>query len=246
MIAIVGAAHDDILFFESVMTDKRKEILFNRYEMTIGMIFNQEVLLVNGLYTSVLTSAAITQILSHYYINLVINVGKCISISDHYKDGDIVISTKVIDVNCDLTTVQNVEMGQIPGFDRSFVVQNDIINYMKMGFNKRTYAFSSEAIFLSSDNLANQTLDFLKERKSIFGEKENLVLDSNSTGIALACKLFDVPFICVKVVERSFEKTSDIETYLKVLDCYINLGKAVVSTVGDIGRKDILKGGLPF
>ena len=80
----------------------------------------------------------------------------------------------------------------------------------------------------------------------MFGEKESLVLDSNSTGIALACKLFDVPFICVKVIERSFEETSDIETYLKVLDCYINLGKAVVSTVGDIGRKDILKGGLPF
>ena len=246
MIAIVGAAHDDILYFESIMSDKRKEVIFNRYEMSIGTIFNQEVLIINGLYTSVLSSAIITQILSHYYISLVINVGKCVAISDHYKDGDIVISSKVIDVNCDLTTVQNVEMGQIPGFDRAFNVQNDIINYMKSGFNKRTYAFSNVGVFLSSDNLANQTVSFLKERKSIFGEKESLVLDSNSTGIALACKLFDVPFICVKVIERSFEETSDIETYLKVLDCYINLGKAVVSTVGDIGRKDILKGGLPF
>ncbi len=245
MIAIVGAAHDDILYFESVMSEKKKEIIFNRYELTIGMIFNQEVLIVHGLYTSVLSSAIISHILAHHYINLVINVGKCISISDNFKDGDIVISDRVIDVNCDLTTVQNVEMGQIPGFDRVFNVQNDIINYMKNGVNKRTYANSTNGTYLSSDNLSTQTLEFLKEKKSIFGEKENLVLDSNSSGVAVACKLFDVPFIIVKVIEKTLGASSDIESYLKVLDCYINLGKAVVSTVGDIGRKDILKGGLP-
>ena len=246
MIAIVGAAHDDILYFESVMSDKKKETILNRYEMTIGMIFNQEVLLINGLYTSVLSSAIMTHILSHYYINLVINVGKCVSVSKKYKDGDIVISNKVIDVNCDLTTVQNVELGQIPGFDRVFDVQSDIISYMKSGFNKRTYAHSSEGCFLSSDNLSLQTLDFLQNRKEIFGERDNLILDSNSAGIALGSKLCDVPFICVKVVECSLGDHSNIESYLKVLDCYINLGKAVVSTIGDIGRKDILKGGLPL
>ena len=133
MIAIVGAAHDDILYFESVMSERKKEIIFNRYELTIGMIFNQEVLICHGLYTSVLSSAIITEILSHHYISLVINVGKCISVSSNFKDGDIVISNRVIDVNCDLTTVQNVEMGQVPGFDRVFSIQNDIINYMKNG-----------------------------------------------------------------------------------------------------------------
>lgn len=245
MIAIVGAAHDDILYFESVMSEKKKEIIFNRYELTIGMIFNQEVLLAYGLYTSILSSAIIAEILSHHYVNLVINVGKCISVSSDFKDGDIVISNRVIDVNCDLTTVQNVELGQIPGFERVFSIQTDIINYMKAGVNKRTYANSSVGTYLSSDNLSMETLEFLREKKMIFGERENLVIDSNSAGVALSCKLFDVPFLVVKVIERTIDAQSDIETYLKVLDCYINLGKAVVSTVGDIGRKDILKGGLP-
>ena len=245
MIAIVGVAHDDILYFESVMSEKKKEIIFNRYELTIGMIFNQEVLLAYGLYTSILSSAIITEILSHHYVNLVINVGKCISVSSDFKDGDIVISNRVIDVNCDLTTVQNVELGQIPGFERVFSIQTDIINYMKAGVNKRTYANSSVGTYLSSDNLSMETLEFLREKEMIFGERENLVIDSNSAGVALSCKLFDVPFLVVKVIERTIDAQSDIETYLKVLDCYINLGKAVVSTVGDIGRKDILKGGLP-
>lgn len=243
MIAIVGSAHDDILYFESIMNNKKKEIIFNRFEVTIGMIFNQEVLLMCNLYTSVLSASIINYILSHHYINLVINVGKCISISKGIKDGDIVISHRVIDVNCDLTEIQNVELGQIPGFNRVFDVQNDIITYLTAGVNKRTFTQSSLGTVLSSDNLSEATLKFLQEKRAIFGEDQNLIFDSNSAGIALSCTLYDIPFIIAKVVEKSLNEKSDVDTYLKVLDSYIGLGKAVVSTIGDIGRKDILKGG---
>lgn len=243
MIAIVGSAHDDILYFESIMNNKKKEVIFNRYEVTIGMIFNQEILLMCNLYTSVLSASIINYILSHHYISLVINVGKCISVSKDLKDGDIVISHRVIDVNCDLTTVQNTEMGQIPGFDRIFDVQNDIITYLTAGVNKRTFTPSSLGTVLSSDNLSDETLRFLKEKRAIFGEDTHLVFDSNSAGVALSCTLYDIPFIVAKVVERTLDRESNIDTYLKVLDSYIGLGKAVVSTIGDIGRKDILQGG---
>ena len=80
MIAVVGSAHDDILYFESIMADKRTETVFNRFDVVIGTIFNQEVLLMHGLYTSILTSSVINHVLGKYYISLVINVGKCITI----------------------------------------------------------------------------------------------------------------------------------------------------------------------
>ena len=243
MIAVVGSSHDDILYFETIMSNKKKEMIFNRFEVTIGTIFNQEVLLMDGLYTSVLTSSLINYILGRHYISLVINVGKCISVSKGFKAGDIVISSRVIDVNVDLTKVQNVELGQIPGFKRVFEVQNDIITYTRAGLSKRTYATAKNSTFLSSDNLSEQTLEKIQTNKAIFGENSNLVIDSVSAGIALACNLYDVPFIIVKAIERPMEKDADIETYLQVLDSYINLGKAVVSTIGDIGRTDILTGG---
>ena len=243
MIAIIGSAHDDILYFESIMSNKKKETIFNKYEITIGMIFNQEVLLIYDIYTSVLSASIVNYILSHHYISLVINVGKCVSISKDLKDGDIVISHRVIDVNCDVTAVQNVEMGQIPGFNRVFDVQNDIITYLTAGVNKRTFTPSSLGTVLSSDNLSDSTLHILSEKKAIFGEESRLVFDSNSAGVALSCTLFDIPFIVAKVVERTLDRESNVDTYLKVLDSYIGLGKAVISTIGDIGRKDILKGG---
>ena len=243
MIAVVGSSHDDILYFESIMADKRKETIFKRFEITIGTIFNQEILLMDGLYTSVLSSALINHILEKYYISLVINVGKCLSVDPKLKIGNIMISSRVIDVNVDLTVLTHCEIGQIPGFKRVFEVQNDIINYTKQGVGRRTFASAINATYLSSDNLSEETLKALKERRSIFGEKEELVFDSVSAGVALACTLSDVPFIIVKAIERPIEKDQTVDDYLGVLDSYINLGKAVVSTIGDIGRADILKGG---
>lgn len=243
MIAIVGSTHDDILYFESIMVDKKKETIFKRYEVTIGTIFNQEVLLMYGLYTSVLSASLTNYILGKNYISLVINVGKCISLNPKYKTGDIVISSKVIDVNVDLTKVQNSEMGQIPGFDRVFEVQKDILFYTKDSINKRTYASGENVTFLSSDNLSDDVLKKIKDNGTIFGLNDQLVFDSVSAGIALSCTLYDVPFIIVKAIERPLDKEASVDTYLSVLNGYIDLGKAVVSTVGDIGRSDILKGG---
>ncbi len=243
MIAVVGSSHDDILYFESIMADKKKETIFKRFDITIGTIFNQEVLLMDGLYTSVLSAALINHILEKYYISLVINVGKCIAIDPKMKIGNIIISTRVIDVNVDLTSLAHADLGQIPGFKRVFEVQNDIINYTRQGVSRRTFASAVNATFLSSDNLSEATMNALKERKQIFGEKDEIVFDSTSAGVALACTLLDTPFIIVKAIERPLEKEGNIENYLKVLDTYINLGKAVVSTIGDIGRADILKGG---
>ena len=243
MIAVVGSSHDDILYFESIMADKKKEVLFNRFDVTIGTIFNQEVLLMHGLYTSVLSSSLTNYILGKHYISLVINVGKCISIDPKLKTGDIVISSRVIDVNVDLTKVQNAELAQIPGFDRVFEVQKDILNYTKESIHRRTYASGFNATFLSSDNLSDEVLNRISEHRSIFGISEQLVYDSVSAGIALSCVLYDVPFIIVKAIERPIDKDASVETYLSVLSGYIDLGKSVVSTIGDIGRSDILKGG---
>lgn len=243
MIAIVGSTHDDILYFESIMGNKEKGVMFNRFETIVGTIFNQEVLLIHGISTSLLASSVITRLIDKQYISLVIVVGKCISISSKYKTGDLVISNRIIDVNVDLTSNANVSIAQIPGFKRDFNVQNDVLHYLEEGINKRTYVSSHIVSFLSSDNLSNETFNFLKENRSIFGSSDNYVVDATSAGVALACTLCDTPFISIKVVERQLDKPDNSEDYLQVLESYINLGKSVVSTIGDIGRNDILSMG---
>ena len=52
MIVILGSTHDDVLYFESVMTNRRDETLFDIYKLEYGTIFNQDVVLVYDVYTS--------------------------------------------------------------------------------------------------------------------------------------------------------------------------------------------------
>ena len=243
MIVIVGETHDDILYFDSVLANRREETLLNRYKISLGTIFSQEVLIVHELYTSILSSAVLMNILHDYYVDLVISVGRCMIVSDEIKNGDIVVSTKIIDANVDMTMFNDVAMGQIPGFEREFTVQNDIINYLSQGLNRRTSVDYHHAIFLSTDNMSKQMSDFLKERKNIFAlENELLVIDQNSSGVAVASYLKSVPFIVIKVAENNLSVANNLESYSMVLFRYIDLGKAVISTINDIGRSDILEG----
>lgn len=243
MIVIVGETHDDILYFDSVLANRREEVLLKRFKVSLGTIFSQEVLVIHELYASVLSSAILLYILDKYYVDLVISVGRCMSVSKNIKNGDIIVSKKVIDVNVDLTMFNDVAMAQIPGYDRDFKVQDDILLYVTQGLEKRISVNFHHAVFLSTDNMSKQITDSLKERRSIFAmDNENIVIDHNSAGVALASHIKNVPFIVVKVAENNLSQANNLETYAEVLSRYIDLGKAIISTINDISRSDILEG----
>ena len=130
MIVIVGDTQDDVLYFETVLANKREEILLNRFKVSIGTIFSQDVMVLNGMSTSILASGVLTHILDNYYIDLVINVRKCLSASDNAVAGNIALASEVIDVNVDLSIFRDVGMAQIPGFSREFQIQDDIYHYL--------------------------------------------------------------------------------------------------------------------
>lgn len=243
MIVIIGETHDDILYFDSVLANKRQETILGKYTISIGTIFSQDAIVACDLFTSTLSSAVLMHILDKYYVDLIISVGRCMYVGDKIKNGDIVVSTKVIDANVNLSMFGDYALGQIPGFDREFLVQDDIIGYITFGLERRINITHHHAVFLSSNNMSKDMCEILKERKEIFSLKNELfVIDQNSAGVALASKLKDTPFIVVKVAENNLAEADNLESYAFVLSKYIDLGKAVISTINDISRSDILEG----
>ena len=143
-----------------------------------------------------------------------------------------------------MTSFKQVKVAQVPSFDRDFLVQPDVIDYLKKGLASRTYSVPKVVTFFSSDNFGTDNLKHLEEGVHLFGIKEEQVaLDFNSSGVALACKLKHTPFVSIKVVGRRMAQVDEMELYLKVLDSYIDLGKGVISTIGDISSNNIVKGG---
>ncbi len=243
MIVIVGETHDDVLYFDSVLANRREETILGKYKVSIGTIFSQDALIAYNLYTSSLASAFLMNIIDNYIVDLVISVGRCMSVSDKIKNGDIVVSTKVIDANVDLTMFGDVAMAQVPGFDRTFHVQDDILGYIEKGLQRRISINYHNAVFLSTNNMSKEMCDFLVDRKEVYSiTKDLIVIDQNSAGVALTSMLKEVPFIVVKVAENNLAVANNLDSYSDVLSKYIDLGKAVVSTINDISRSDILEG----
>ena len=244
MIVIVGSSHDDILYFDSILSNRKEVMILNRYQISIGTIFNQEVLVVHEAFSSILASSIMMHIFDKYYVDLVFCVGKCIAASSQIKSGDIVISSKIIDTNVDLSLFSDSIVGQFPGFSREFVVQRDILEYLNKGTDRRSYVNTHRVVMLTNDNMSYDMMQYLKEQHELFGIKNELfAIDHNSSGVALAATLRDVPFITIKVAENRVDQRNNVETYYQVLERFIDLGKAVISTINDIGRNDILEEG---
>ena len=242
MILILGSHHDDILYFESVMSNKRTETVLDKYKVTIGTIFNQSVVLADGVETNYLSSALTLYLIEKYFVFLVFVVGKCVAYTHDIKPMEIAISKRVAAGDVDIVNEENVKMGQIPGFEQAFACQDDVIGYLSSAFEKRTYASYKTVNYISTSvdyHRIEQAAHFHEcEHTMGFGEK--VVFDCNSAGVALACQLLKVPFLSIKVVERYLDAPNDIETYIKSINQYINIGKALVTCIGDIGNTEVI------
>ena len=61
--------------------------------------------------------------------------------------------------------------------------------------------------------------------------------------MAIAAELKKVAFLSVKVVERYIDGEQNINTYLKALKEYTNIGKAIVTCIGDISHSEVITEG---
>ena len=242
MIMIMGSQHDDILYFESVISNKKEETVLGKFKIITGTIFNQAVLLVDEVKTNYLSSAITLYLVEKYFVILVLVVGRCVSYSPDIKPLEIAISKNVIAGDVDQVNEENVKMGQIPGFEQVFECSKDVIEYLFNAFEKRTFSVYKTANYVSTsvDYHDLYQINGIREFDHILGFESGVVFDCNSAGVAMASSICKVPFVSIKVVERHISDKNDINTYLNSLKEYINIGKAIVTCIGDIGRNEVI------
>ena len=245
MILILGSTHDDILYFESVMTDRKEEDVFGLYKIQIGKIFSQEVILASDIYTSYETSILTHYLIEKYYVILVFVVGKCVSFNDDFKSGEIAIAKRVFLGDVDQIREYNSALGQIPHFPAYFQTEDEITSIIQRGLETRTFTKYHQATFISANAIfdTHNKIQGILADGQIFGKSDHIVFDCISGGVAIACNLTKVTFAVAKVIERKLDNAPNVNYYINVLNEYSNIGKAIVSCIGEIGRNEILKGG---
>ena len=241
MILLIGSHKDDLLYCSSLLSNKSERPFIGGFELESGQIFSQEILFLSGVYTSVLSSTLISSILEKYFINLVIVMGRCYTTSSSFKPGEIIISKGYANLDVDQIDVANTMLNTIPGYPPLISVQRDLIGYLQDGLAKRTLSTGTIANIYSTDSLNSLSVEKAKANKGILGSKEPFVVDSISYGVALACHVHDIPCISLECVERNIASSKKIDDYVNLLDRYVDMGKAVVYAIGDIGRNDVLR-----
>ena len=92
---------------------------------------------------------------------------------------------------------------------------------------------------LTTNDISNSNLLKIQQNDTVY-KGQNTVVDTITGGVAVSSELYGVPFVSIKVIEKVLGTGWDVENYLTVLNSYINMDKAVVSAIGDIGRNDVL------
>jgi nucleoside phosphorylase len=243
MILILGSSHDDVLYFESIMNNKREDKIYDRYPVIYGTIYNQDVALVSEIYTSYVANAVTLHMMEKYFIILVFCVGTCVAYSDDWKLGDIAVSKELVLGDVDQSAVKPVRLGQIPDFPARLGTPRDVSSFLMPAIDSRNILNYHTANYVSSNSFFTNysELEHLLVNGRLCAFDDHIVLDCTSGGVALACALKNVPFACLKVVERNLGELVDFESYAKVLEVFADVGKAVISAIGSIGRNDVLE-----
>ncbi|HNX16459.1 MAG TPA: hypothetical protein PKO28_03775 [Bacilli bacterium] len=244
MILIIGSNHDDVLYYHSIIKYPEEVNLMRDYHAVTGTIFNSKVMILEDVYTSYLSASLATYLIEKFFISVIFCVGKCEAISDNLKEGSIAVSNRVIfgDLN-QIEHSKGTVLGQIPGLPKDYQPNLQLLETVNSFLSRIANGNHFNCLFFSSSAYCQDMhmMENIAKDEKLLASRDNIVVDGETAGIALACYLADIPFISVKVVEGKAGVKLDINNYVKILRQYAAVGKAVVSSIGEINRQDVLR-----
>lgn len=245
MILIIGNHHDDVLYFETKLRDKKELPIIKEHKLILGTMFNQDVGIVYGGNTNYLTLALLNNILSKEYVILVIHVGRCQAYTKDLKNGDVLITRQTFLGEVDIHNQENIMLGQIPSCPQSYMADPYILDSLAECFNsvaKTTNYHIGTTVSFEKSLENTDLLDNIAQNGIVFGQNTAVACDNSTGGVGLACYLNDIPFVSCKVIDGRIGSKRDIHDYVNVLKKYSDVGKAITACIGEISRNDVISG----
>ena len=193
---IIAAMQEEMQEIEKLMTEKETQKI---YELNFikGKINNTEVVLVEAGVGKV-NAARTTQILlDNFKVDAIINVGSAGSSNDELKIGDIVIGSKIVQHDFDITAfghpkgyISNV--GQFIESDDKLIkkMEQTISNMQDSEFKIKIGTIASGDIFCTE----------LKMKEKIRTKFNSDAIEMEGAAIAQVCKLDNVPFLVIRSI----------------------------------------------
>ena len=195
-IGIIAAMQEEMQEIEKLMTGTESTKI-NQLNFIKGKINNKEVVLVEAGIGKV-NAARTTQILiDNFDIDAIINVGSAAGANDDLDIGDIVIGSKLVQHDFDLTAfgrpkgyISNV--GQFVGSDDELIekMQKTISKMQNNEFKIKIGTIASGDIFCTDLKMKDEIREYFNAD----------AIEMEGAAIGQVCKLDDIPFLVIRSI----------------------------------------------
>lgn len=190
-ICIIAAISEEFDAIEQIMNNKEQKLI---YEIKIieGIINNKECILAKSGVGKV-NAARTTQILiDNYDIDYVINVGSAGGLKQDLDIGDIIIGTKIVQHDFNITAFGH-KRGYISNVGDVLLADEELIKKAKIAMQNIK---SQEGIVATGDIFVTK----IKTKESIVNEFDADCVEMEGAAIAQVCTLDKIPFIIIRSI----------------------------------------------
>lgn len=191
MIAILGQAEDDILYYISRFTNGETiDELPYGVKVHKGNFGMDEIVIAATGYGNIRSALVTNMLIDKYDPYLVINTGAVISLDKQLHQGDIFIADRYYIDGIRYNPMMNTAYGQIPGMPEFFIFESSLNAQAESAsfevgggaFAERGYLLSGEAVHTDS-----KTFEEIKDEHYAYVKGMIRAYDTSSGGIALVC-----------------------------------------------------------
>ena len=193
---IIAAMNEEMQEIEKIMNNKETQEIY-KLNFIKGKINNSEVVLVEAGVGKVNASRTTQILIDKFDIDTIINVGSAASANDELEIGDIVIGSKIVQHDFDITAfgypkgyISNV--GQFLESDNTLIekIEQTISNMKDSDFKIKIGTIASGDIFCTE----------LKMKEKIRTKFNADAIEMEGAAIGQVCKLDNIPFLIIRSI----------------------------------------------
>lgn len=213
MIGIIGAMHEEIVELKELINNLTEERISN-ITFFKGSINNKEIILVESGIGKVNSAVCATLLINHFKVDKIIFTGVAGGVDNDIEIGDIVISTKLIEHDFDVTAF-GLKPGVIPRMNNSEFRADE--NLRKIAKEAALEIFEEkqvrEGIIVSGDQFIS-SIEKINWLRDTFNAS---CAEMEGASIAHVCYMFDIPFVILRAISDKADHNAkvDFPTFVK-------------------------------
>ena len=214
-LGIIVAEDEEFFAIENIVKNINIKIIYD-LEFLTGVINKSNIILVKSGVGKVNASRTTQILIDKFDVDYVLNVGSAGGVNESFNIGDIIIGTKVVQHDFDVSAFGR-EKGMVPDVGRFFCSDEVLVN--------RLISFSDSSLVLRSGIVASgdRFITDINVKDFIFNEFGADCIEMEGAAVAQVCFLCRKPFVIIRSIsdKPNGSNNIDFDKFLRVasLNC---------------------------